>query len=142
MKLIERRNGDLYYGDELCKSADAAYRRFRSDYHVELGRNAYYRLDRIGQRFERIHGYGFVFRDGNSFGEHFRPRGRTKCYILGLVGLSYVRTIGAWDYSDISDNEFEDWLDWVFSRHSGALIMVGNRDKVGRTSKRLKVRYR
>lgn len=142
MKDIVRKDGRLYYGNDLCKSADDAYRRFRKDYHESLGRNVHIRLDRLGHRKERIHGYGFVFSDGNSFGECFKDYGRTRCYILGLMGLSYVRSIGIWDYRMIPDEQFEDWLDWVFAKGSKALKTVGVTDKVGRTSKRLKTRYR
>lgn len=61
---------------------------------------------------------------------------------MGLVGISYVRSIGIWDYPDIAEDEFEDWLDWVYAKGSGGLKTVGVRDKVGRTSKRLNKRYR
>ena len=142
MEQITRRDGIVYYGEQRCESIDDAYCRFRSDYHRGLGKEVYQRLDRLGQRVERIHGHGFVFAGGNSFGDKFKPLGRTKCRIMGLVGISYVRVIGLWDYPELQEEEFEQWLDWVYARGSGALRTVGTRDKVGRTSKRLKTRYR
>lgn len=142
MEQITRRDGTVYYGNRRCGSIDEAYLMFRSDYHRSLGRDVHRRLDRLGQRTERIHGYGFVFEGGNSFGDMYRSLGRTRCRIMGLVGISYVRSVGLWDCPDIPDGEFERWLDWAFARGSGALTTVGTRDRVGRTSRRLRTRYR
>ena len=140
MEQIVKENGVLYYGEEICVSVDDAYSKFRKDYHKSIGRASYKRLDRLGQRKERIHGYGFVFEPGYSI-THFTGK-KTVCRILGLVGISYVRIVGIWDYSEVQDEDFERWIDYAFSRGSGALRTVGLNLKVGRTSKRLKKRYR
>jgi len=140
MEQITKRNGIYYYGESKCVDADDAYRRFRADYHASIGRSAFLRLDRLGQRMERVHGFGFEFL------HRVLPPvgcgGKTRCRFLGLVHLSYCRLVGLWDYSDIPEEKFDEWFDWAFSRGSGALRTLGKNRKVGRTSKTLKKRYR
>ena len=144
MEQIDKRNGVIYYGNQVCKDADDAYVRFRDDYHASLGRVAYLRLDRIGQRKERVHGFGFVFDPPfQDAPDEFRGLGRVRCRILGFLGIAYSRIVGAWDLPEFTDEQqYERWLDWAFSKGSGALRTVGRRNKSGRTSKRLKTRYR
>lgn len=139
MEQIERRNNALWYGERRCNSADEAYRMFRDDYHRKLGRSVYLRLDRLGQRRERLHSFGFVFEK-----EPEIPycAGEFRCRLLGMLDIGYVRTIGMWDYGKVDDDVFEDWLDWLFSRGNRHLHTDGIRDRVGRTSRRLKTRYR
>ncbi len=141
MEQIVRSNNALWYGERRCGSADEAYRLFRDDYHRELGKSVYMRLDRLGQRRERLHSFGFVFEKTQ---EPKGPEcvGEFRCRLLGMLDIGYVRTIGLWDYCDVSDDAFEDWLDWVFSRGNGHLHTDGIRDRVGRTSRRLRTRYR
>lgn len=140
MEQIEKKDGVFYYGGRRCADADDAYNRFRNEHNRSVGREFYHRLDRLGQRTERVHGAGFQF---------VRPvlppegcDGKTRCRFLGLVHLSYCRLVGIWDYSDIPDERFDEWFDWAFSRGSGALRTLGRNRKVGRTSKTLKKRYR
>ena len=142
MEQITKRDGVYYYGERKCQSVDEAYKLFRNEYHRQLGREVFKRLDRVGQRTERIHGFGFYTDGADSLADKFLSYGRTPCRLMGLVGISYVRAIGLWDYEHIPDDEFERWIDWIFSRHSGGLKMVGRRSQSGRTSKRLKTRYR
>ncbi len=140
MEQITRKDGRIYYGQRKCEDADDAYRRFRNDYHESVGRKAFFRLDRLGQRMERVHGFGFDF-DGPVLPvkEHY---GKTKYRLLGLVDISYCRLVGLWDMPELGDGEWERWLDWAFSRNSGALSLVGRNDKSGRTARRLNARYR
>ena len=143
MEQIVKRDGRIYYGDWLCSDADGAYRLFRNEYNASCERSAFLRLNRLGQREERIHGYGFVFSHPLSFKrDDGGTGGKTRVRILGLVDISYCRIVGCKDWPDnLSDDEFEKWLDWAFSRGSGALRTVG-KDKSGRTSKRFKTKYR
>ena len=141
MEQIVRKDGRIYYGDWLCSDADGAYRLFRSDYNASCGRSAFRFLNRLGQRSERIHGYGFDYGPG-TVPVPCGNQKRTPVRILGLVGSSYCRTVGLWDIPFDTEEEIERWLDWAFSRGSGALRTVGVNDKSGRTSKRLKTRYR
>lgn len=143
MEQIVRRDGRIYYGEQLCEDADDAYCRFRYDYHRSLGKRAYHRLNRLGQREERVHGYGFVF----THPVYFRRNDGGACKpvnsrLLGLVEGAYCRGVGAWDIPCDNELEFERWFDWAFSKGSGAIRLVGRKDKAGRTSKRLKARYR
>ena len=120
MEQITRVDGRLYYGTKQCMSVDDAYSRFRDDYHRSLGREKSNRLDRLGQRKERIHGFGFVFSGDVSDLERFGGGKRYRCRLMGL----------------------DDWLDWIFSRGNKSLITTGICDKVGRTNKRKNTRYR
>ena len=142
MEQIILRNGALYYGEKRCRTIDDAYKYFRKDYHTALGKETHGRLDRLGQRKERIHGYGFVFSGQTGLDELFHGYKKIDCMIMGLMGISYVRVIGLWDYNKIPDDLFEDWFDWAFTKGNKALRTVGTKCKVGRTSKRLKTRYR
>lgn len=139
MEQITRSDGQIFYGEKRCIDADEAYCRFRADYHASIGREAFLRLNRLGQRQERIHGYGFVFSRLLSGSESW---GKTPVRMLGLVGTSYCREVGAWDVPCESEEDFELWFDWAFSRGSGAMRLVGKNDKSGRTSRRLNTRYR
>ena len=141
MEQITRRDGIYYYGDERCAGVEQVYERFREDYHSSVGRKAFQRLDRIGQRTERIHGFGYCFADERG-GDEFRRYGKVRYRMGGLVGISYSRILGLYDYAHIPDDEFEAWLDWAFTRGRGVLRLVGRRKNTGRTSKRLKTRYR
>ena len=141
MEQITRRDEVFYYGDTACRDADDAYRRFRNDYHKVVGRKAFERLNRLGQRTERIHERGFVFsREIDAVHPSFP--GSVVGRLLGLVGTSYCRIIGGWDVHCRTDEEFDRWLDWALSEEHWAVRMVGKKDKAGRTSKRLKARYR
>lgn len=140
MEQIVKRGNVLYYGEEPCKSVDDAYRKFRDDYHRSLGRSVYKRLDRLGQRHERIHGYGFVFSDGVQHDE-FKRLGRVR-YTISLVVMCYCRQFGLWDMPDVPDEQFDLWFDWAFTEGNRALMLVRTRDRTGRTSRRIKTRYR
>jgi hypothetical protein len=141
MEQIIRKDGAIYYGRILCKDADDAYVMFREDYHRDLGRAVYRRLDRIGKRTERIHGFGFV-RDGELDGSRFVGLQKVRYYVLGLIGIHYFRIMGRWDMEHISDEDYEDWLEWAFTKGTKALSQCGKNEKTGRTSKRLNKRYR
>lgn len=141
MEQITKRDGIFYYGEEQCQSVDHAYRKFRKDYHEGLGRQVHGRLDRLGSRKERIHGYGFVFSEEVRPKEYFLGHGRVP-YTMSLVVLCYCRFIGYPSYAHISDGDFEHWLDWAFSKGNGILRLALRKDKAGRTSKRLHTRYR
>ena len=132
-KIIRGKDGRIYYGKHLCADADDAYRLFRRDYHGSLGRVASYRLGRMGQREERIHGFGFCF-------EHpvLYESGKTNYRLLGLIGIHYWRIVGCWDWPELDDDSFERWFDAAFSEHSGMVRMVDTKTKTGRTSKRNK----
>ena len=140
MEQITKRDGFYYYGEQRCDDASEAYSCFREDYHKSIGRDASRKLDKLGRRRERVHGFGFVFdKPVEKPGGHY---GRTRCWFMGLVGLSYCRLTGIMDCPDLPEEEFYKWLDWAFSRGSGALMTLGIKAKTGRTSKRLKKRYR
>ena len=136
---IKKIDGVYWYGKQRCDTVEEAYRHFREDYHLSLGKAVHLRLNRLGNRKERVHGFGFVFAD--------EPGGmdcrRVPCRILGLAHITYFRIVGCWDMA-FGDDEFDRWLDYAFSEKNcrTALVLDNRKDKAGRTSKRLKTRYR
>ena len=142
MEQITKKDGQIYYGRVRCLTADDAYEHFRRDYHSLIGRSAFSRLDRLGQREERVHDSGFVFSPhlplvpGKILGRVPVP-----VRLLGLVGVSYCRIIGE-GIPSMNEDDLEYWLDYVLQSGSGCLRLVGKNDKAGRTSKLLNKRYR
>lgn len=122
MEQIVRKDGQIYYGRIRCVDADDAYSRFRDDYHASIGREAFLRLNRLGQRSERIHGFGFDFtKPLDSRRDDFRRYGTVLYRMAGRIGISYLRVFGYYDYESVPDKEFEQWFDWALSRGSGAM---------------------
>lgn len=141
MEQIERINGILFYGKDQCKDVEELYRRFREDYHRSIGRAAYKRLNRIGSRHERVHESGLIFseRRHNPIGVSERM---VPVRFLGLISGAYCKVLCGWDLPEGTEEELEQWIDWAFSKGSGALRIVGKNLKTGRTSDRLNKRYR
>ena len=137
MEQITKVDGKYYYGKTFCRDISEAYRLFRNDYHRSLGKRVYRRLDKA-PRQERVHGYGFVSSGASWDGD----RRRVPVRLLGLVCGSYCRMLGGWDVPCSTEDEFEQWFEWAFSKGSGALRLAGRKEKAGRTSKRLNARYR
>lgn len=144
MEQISKRDNVFYYGESPCLNAEDAYARFRNDYHESLGKRVYRRLNRIGQRKERIHEFGFVFSEPVKWVNPYDSNpGRTRILLMGLVEGSYCRMLGRWDTDPrLGVDDFEVWFDWAFSAGSGQLRLAGRKEKAGRTSKMIKKRYR
>ena len=121
MEQIVRRDGRIYYGERPCRDAEEAYELFRNEYHASIGRQAFLRLNRLGQRKERIHGFGFDFAKPVGSGDEFRKYGTIHYGLLGRIGISYSRIFGIQEYGRVPEEEFDGWFDWAFSRGSGAL---------------------
>lgn len=139
MEQIARIDGVLYYGSVRCKDIDDVYSCFRDDYHRSIGRDSNRRLNRLGQRKERVHGFGFHFTE-EPCSEYLTHR--VDCWLLGMLDICYTRSIGIWSYKDVPDEEFDAWLDTVLSAKVKHLRMRGFKDKVGRTSRQLKKRFK
>lgn len=142
---ISKREGVYYYGEQKCFGPDDAYRKFRDDYHAYLGKAVYRRLNRIGDRRERVHTDGIYFAD-RGYVEALEGRyggyGKVTARMMGLIGVAYCKMVGVWDMPDIPEEEQDAWYDWLFCHGSGMLRTVGVKDKVGRTAKNAKKRYR
>lgn len=140
MEQITKRDGFIYYGSKKCSTPNEAYLRFRKDYHESLGKVSYKRLNRLGSRTERVHGYGFVFDGGRDPGTS--GYGKVPVRILGIISGAYCRMLDGSYIPDGTDEEIGRWIDEVFREGSGLLRLVGKNRKYGRTSKRLNTRYR
>lgn len=143
MEQITKRDGYVYYGEHKCADIDDAYERFRMDYHKSLGRKTSWRLDRIGRRRERIHGFGCVFTDESAPREQqYFPRGRQKIFLLGLVDIHYFWIMHLEDNGMTDDQQF-DYIDWLMMKGNKTLMFVDRKKKnTGRTSKRLNARIK
>ena len=104
MEQITRRDGIVYYGNIPCKSVKDAYGRFRADYHGELGRRVYRRLDARARK-ERLHGFKSFYTERYSLylAEQFGGFERVACTLMGIVGISYCYAIGGWDLPDMEE---------------------------------------
>ena len=133
MEQIVRRDGVLYYGKRRCNSASDAYRLFQEDHDRAVVRAAYNKLGRLGQRKERIHGFGFVRPwDDEVPGEEFLSLGQVPYRIMGILGISYCRIVGIWDIPPMSEEKFERWFEWAFTKDSGGLVLRGRKEGFGR----------
>jgi len=141
MEQIVRIGDGIYYGMHKCDSPDDAYRLFRDEYNAAAGKRAYLKLNRIGQREERIHGFGFLFEEGKQHSKRHHEA-VVRYRILGLLGIAYCRIVGIWDMPDMPDDDYDDYFDWLFSDGKKTLRLVGRKSGNGRTDKRLKKRYK
>ena len=141
MEQITKLGGRYYYGNVECDGIEEAYSRIREDYHRSLGRRAFLRLDRLGQRRERLHGFGFHQLAGYEIPGEYKCR-RVPYYILGMLGISYVRIVGLWDLPDMPEEELEKYVEALFTRGSGMLSLRSRKGKAGRMDKRQKNKYR
>lgn len=143
MEQITRKDGEIYYGNTKCvglygTAADDAYRMFRDDYNEAQGRKAFSRLNRLGQRTERVRGHKSYCSDEIREGWRSNPfpDKRVRCHLMGIVSTGYCWSIGLWDMPDIDDDRFSEYLLWLFSEGGGTLTFAGRRSKSGRTSVR------
>ena len=135
MKEIRKDDISYIYGDERLYSAEDVYAKLQKEYNNAKGRSAYNRLNRLGQRKERVHGTWSYYSQDYDFGNF--PDVKIKGYFLGLIGTTYCKTIGAWDIPYEID-DYEAWSDWIFRKGGKELRIVGTRLKVGRTAVRKK----
>lgn len=141
MTQVTRKDGLLYYGEEQIKNIEQAYERIQEEHNRKVGRQVAKRLDRIMRRKERIHGFGFSM-DPPVKGNTFLPVCKIPIRLLGLISTSYVFIVGSWDFPEIEDEDFDQWIDFVLSKDSSMLKLVGKYDKAGRTSKLLNKHYK
>ena len=146
MEQITKADGKGYfYGKRYCLDADQAYDLFRAEYDKRAGREVSKRLASGRNRQERVHGFGFVFAPGmEPDGHEFAGMPKINSLLLGYAGtISLSRSIGCWDMPFFKDYAtYERWVDWAFSRGSGAFRLVNTQVKHGRTRKHLRKRFR
>ena len=131
MEQIRRINGTIYYGTEECVDIDDAYLKFREDYNRTIGTAVHFRLDRLGLRKERVHGFGII-RPHTYVLKKCGPTVKVKYRLLGLINLCYWWFV---DIQPVDENDFDDWLEYAFTKGTGALMYVG---KVNRKKKKKK----
>lgn len=133
MEKITKSNGKWFYGERECRDVDDLYGLFRNEYHNSIGKAVRLRLNRIGYRKERVHGFGFVFSEQPRVHKKYR---RVGYRMLGLVDVCYCRMIAVSDVNCDNEEEFDEWFDYAFSQGSGALRLEGRNEKTGRTAKK------
>jgi len=125
MEQIKRIEGTIYYGNIQCVDADEAYRRFRNDYHKLIGKAVYLRLDKLGRRTERVHGFG-ISRISNNLYTDFEYKKRARCWLLGLVCQSYWWAI---EVPEMDDDLFDEWIEYALTKGTKAFQFMGLRKK-------------
>ena len=128
MEEIRKIGKVIFYGNEACRDADDAYRKFRDDYHESLGKVAWRRLNRIGSRTDRMRGSATVFSPDYQIMAFNVPT--VKCRLMGMMGPAYCWMM---DVPDICDDAFWDWLDAASAKGS-QLVRMTKRRRSGRTS--------
>lgn len=136
MEQIVRRDDGVYYGEIRCSSVDEAYGRYRRYYNESVGRLAFRRLNRLGSRVERVHGYGFDFgsEELDGFACYTSGNGAVKCHMMGLVCTGYCRMTGLRYMPDVPEDKFPEYIDWLFETGKGRTRTVGKKYAFGRTS--------
>ena len=144
MEQITRRYGIYYYGEKICKNADDAYERFRDDYHRLLGKSVFRRLD-MSSRKERVHGFHCYYDkeyEKQLEQEFAQDEIRVPAYLLGINVISYCYSVNIEDCPDYEEEKFFRWLDWALLNYGTVIKLKNRKSGTGRTSKRLKARYR
>lgn len=143
MEQIVSREGKLFYGRYECSNSDDAYRMFRDDFHVSIGRMAYRRLD-AAERTERLHGFHVYYSNtlqktlDKEFG---KPVKRIPYRFMGMANISYCRGISGKDTPNLEEEAYWRWFDWLLMHSDEAMTRVGRKDASGRTNKNRR-RYR
>ena len=137
---IERSGKAVLFDGTRCPSVSAAYQLFKSRYNKALGAATHLMLGHVGQRVERITRVGIDFDKEykDTLCSKFGSSKKVKYYILGLIGVTYCRMFGSWDFGidlyDIDEEETEQYLDWLMCAGVGNTMLYGRRDQVGRTN--------
>lgn len=137
MDKIYLKEGGLYVCGERCDSADEAYQLYRKICYKELGGNYNRRFNYDGKRVERIHGWGFDFADSSyveSLKKEFADYDKQTGYLLGIIGISYSYIIHIVNGVDDGSPEYDRWLDWLLCRETGAVVIRGRKNGMGRTN--------
>ena len=144
MEQITKRGTEYWYGEQRCKDADDCYKRFREGLYAKLGKSVYRHLN-VKYRQERIHGFHAYYTDAfkqsleREFGNDSQ---RVPVFILGLSGISYTYAFNLEDCPDYEEEKFYRWIDWALLNYGTVLKLKGRKSGRGRTSKRLKTKFR
>jgi len=132
MEKISKTDGVYYYGNIRCMDEHDAYRRFRDDYNRSLGAAVHLRLNRIGSRQERVHGFGFFFADKayvRRLEDEFASFPKVPYRIIGFLSVSPVRMIR--DIPEFDDEEkLYRWVDWICMSGNDKLYITGRKRNV------------
>lgn len=137
---IQRKDGVVYVDDIAVPTTEDAYKYFRTLYNNALGAANYLKFGHVGVRTSRITQTGIVFERSylNSLYDKYADVPRVRCYLMGIVDTSYCRIVGCYDFYDkyftCDDKEVDGYLDWIFSKESGALRQYDRRNHLGRTN--------
>ena len=117
-------------------SADAAYRAFRRLYDKSLGRAAKQRYDNLKPRKSLVTHKGMCFDEKyiDALNEELKDTKKVKCYILGILGISYGYMYGCWDFDsqfcDYDDDKRERYIDWIIGAGTNGVRMCGRMDRL------------
>lgn len=120
------------------EDANAAYRAFRRLYNKSLGKASRRRLGNVGTRKDVISHRGMDFEDEyvKQLKEEFRESPKARCYVLGIIGISYGYMYGEWFYDpafcEWDDDRRERYIDWLIAAGSTGVRMCGRMDRMVR----------
>jgi len=116
-----------------CAGVEEAYLRFRDLWDGAAGRVASRRMAGRTRR-ERMAGGGTDVAGMEGLEERYGDVGRVRCYVLGMIGNSYVRVFRGWDMPPQWREDWRSFLAWMLGS-SSRWRECGRRAGVGRTGR-------
>ena len=129
-------DGCYVVGGEKCKTLSEAYEAFRVLYNRSLGNARRHGLGTIRQRKSVISHRGIDFKKEyvDALNEEFKDTRKVKCYVLGIVDITYGYMYGEWYYDpafrEYDNDKRERYLDWLMAAGSTAARMCGRMDRL------------
>lgn len=120
---------------ERYDNVNQAYRAFRKSYNKFVGRVA---SRKIGAKVRKTvishRGIDFEKEYSERLRQEFEGTGKVRCYVLGILGLSYVyifdepeSTTALFDYDD---DRRERYVDWLLSAGTTGVRMCGRMNRL------------
>lgn len=123
-------DGDAY------TSVNAAFDAFRRMYNRRQGKVGSRKLGRIASRKSIMSHRGMDFYKGyvEDLNEEFKDTAKVKCYIAGLIGISYYYLYDEQHFDPAfqhyDDEKRERYLDWLIAAGTTAVRMCGRMDRL------------
>lgn len=132
--IYEDSDGCIVVDGDAYASKSQAYLAARKLYNKSIGRESNGRLGgtRIRKSVISHSGMDFEPEYTKRLNEEFGQTKKVRCYILGLIGISYCYLYGEWDFDpafrEYDNDKRERYIDWLMCRGGSAIRMCGRID--------------